>query len=164
MTAMHLLVLPFLSTLSFYWIIQHLLLFFTVGVPSLAWLYCLHEAQVLDTLPLLTEEKSNKSIVLVGNGPSLLNKPASGNVIDKAEHVVRFNTYKKEPLEFVGTKCTYHVLGTCKVLPEADSGKMYVLPLVNATLTHKVYVVFENLRGVVALKASLVNVNVYLFK
>jgi hypothetical protein len=164
MGLMHFVALPWLSGIQFFWMVQHILFFLTVGVPSLAWLYCLDAAKVLDNLPLLEEKKKQKSVVVVGNGPSLINGAKAGHLIDKADDVIRFNTFKQDPVEFTGTKCTYHVLGTCKVLPEATSGKAYVLPLVNATLTHRVYVVFENLRRVDALKASLVSGNVHLIR
>jgi len=158
----HLFLLPLLDTLgsSLVW---HLLLLFTVDIPALAWVYCLHHATIFESLPVLPEEKSPKSVVVVGNGPSLLNtEQPCGSQIDAADCVVRFNTFKRDPTEAVGSNTTYHTLGTCKVLPDPKSGVQYVLPLVNATLTHKVYVIFENLRRVPELKASLKGGHVFL--
>jgi len=158
----HIFLLPMLDSLKTN-VVWHTLLFLTIDVPSVAWVYCLHHAKVFEVLPVLPETKSTKSVVVVGNGPSLLKTAAPcGKDIDAADCVVRFNTFKKEPADYVGANTTYHTLGTCKVLPDPKSGLSYVLPLVNATLTHKVYVIFENLRRVGELKESLKGGHVFL--
>lgn len=53
-----------------------------------------------------SENKKDSSVVLVGNGPSVLLK-AQGPIIDSFQEVVRFNTFKIKGYEdFVGTKTT----------------------------------------------------------
>jgi hypothetical protein len=59
----------------------------------------------------------NKSVIIIGNGPSLLEKE-NGKIIDEFDEVVRFNNFKIKGFEKnVGTKITYwyNTIGSEKI-------------------------------------------------
>ena len=49
-------------------------------------------------------------IVVVGNGPSVVEGPPKGHLIDAADVVVRFNAAKRAPAAYTGTRTDVHVV------------------------------------------------------
>jgi len=133
-------------------LLQGLFIFFE-DAPTAAWVWCLYHVVCLQghakanqarrTNPLEECRGPADCVVIVGNGPSVMDGQPFGSVIDGFERVVRFNSFNVQEPAFTGSQVSYHFCNGRNFPTSRDV--RFVVPLFNASLTHAVYLFMPHL-------------------
>uniref|UniRef100_A0A7S1EXX7 Uncharacterized protein n=1 Tax=Noctiluca scintillans TaxID=2966 RepID=A0A7S1EXX7_NOCSC len=116
-----------------------MLLFLFEDLPAGAWMWCLLHVVRLQRHTCQQHQRASPlsgddDVVIIGNAPTLTSGTALGPQIDRFPTVVRFNEFTVDPVEFSGSKTSFHFCSG-RTLPSA---KTSVLPHFNASLAHAV--------------------------
>lgn len=82
----------------------------TLLVLTFVWISACRWLTRITCLPSLPALPANVRIVVVGNGPTVVQGPPKGHLIDAADVVVRFNAAKRAPAAYTGTRTDVHVV------------------------------------------------------
>lgn len=143
----------------------HMLFVLFEDVPVAAWVYTLvyvvrlqrHVAarQAVRESPFKAKQDPDETVLIVGNAPTVTDGPALGAAIDSFHHVVRFNQYSVDKVEYTGSKVGYHFCNG-RNFPSSHLVTA-VCPLFNASLTHAVYLFMPHLEDAAEIFTDLTN-------
>jgi hypothetical protein len=167
-TCLHRLVVPSVwHTWAGTGLLQILFMLFE-DVPIAAWVWSLfhvvrlqrHVAarQAVRESPFKAPEDPEDTVLIVGNAPTVTDGPALGATIDSFHHVVRFNQYSVDKVEYTGSKVGFHFCNG-RNFPSSHLVTA-VCPLFYASLTHAVYLFMPHLEDAEEIYADLTSAKV----
>jgi len=130
----------------------HILLVWMIELPNCVILWALNFLRKVKSVdrsnhPIANSKPGDgrlgKTICIVGNGPSLINGPPLGELIDAHDEVVRFNNFqcKEDMKAWSGSKTTFHFSDAMlfPTFPEYQvEGARYVLPIFEDRISYSV--------------------------
>lgn len=100
------------------------------------------------------EPNNKESIIIVGNGPSVL-KNNYGNIIDSFDNVVRINHYK--PSKNVGRKLTHYIFSPWKQIYNSEINELASQIIIWNLIKKKEPIVYSNLKKTIYMNVKKIN-------